>query len=661
MIATSSIYERILKEKEEDPNLPYSFQNPQVSGREDTLFVLLTEGIPFSRKEDLACECCVLLEKVVQKKGDFKNGSEITRFLTENPLRLFFIELRERLRVLIEHQTFNEKELHTFAMDLVRKSLHIEEVKLGIIILGFFPNDLTQQIFKTLGYHSDFTIYVAESLRHSYFLQNEFIFDLAQHTVGYGKLAALFLLRPVTEEQKSWVIKEGIKSCFLSNIYSSLSFQKTDIREYLFDVEISKENYSDLMYFLAYREVNDLESVSDKMLTFMEKLVEKREFASTFIDQAGMVMIWHQIIDNWKQDYQDLDQGTEDEEEISEYWELRFKRYEEIIRSIEIFLNKPKWNLISNKELTNPAESDYLIVTVLQFMEITPEINAFIPILRRNPLGLHLLDFFLVNHPTIYFIEVCDYLKQLLNQELFTLPLEFDEEEVPETHDLFRVNMWLETLFELMIEKDVYDEEWLLKGIRYYQPKIRRMALQGLKKNRVKWNENVLSALQALEKREKNRKNCNLLRFLLDPEAEAEKERIFLKVKKPVVKQTASDRKLLDTYITGSHQHDLSVIDELIKKGSILQLIRDRDHELDRHAIAVTLENGYLLGYIPRIDNRVLANLLENNDILYAVMTSEDIYEADPRITIMLRQRGEKPPQKEKTSSKNIVQFPQNK
>ncbi|UJF15431.1 HIRAN domain-containing protein [Jeotgalibaca sp. MA1X17-3] len=372
-------------------------------------------------------------------------------------------------------------------------------------------------------------------------------------------------------------------------------------------------------------------------------------------------MIWHQIIDNWKQDYQDLDQDSEDKEEISEYWELRFKRYEEIIRSIEIFLNKPKWNLISNKELANPTESDYLIVTVLQFMEMTPEINIFIPILRRNPLGLHLLDFFLINHPNTYFMKVCDYLKQLLNKELFTLTLEFDEEELPETHDLFRVNMWLETLFELMIEKDLYDEEWLLKGIHYYQPKIRRIALQGLKKNREKWNEKVLGELEALTKLEKNRKNSNLLRFLLDPEAEAEKERKFLKVENPVIKKSSADRKLLDTYITGAHQHDLSVIDVLIRKGSLLQLVRDKDHELDRHAIAVTLENGYLLGYIPRIDNRVLANLLENNDILYAIMTSEDIYEADPRITIMLRQRGERPPQKEKISSKNIVQFPQSK
>ena len=656
-----SIYQNILTAKEENPNTPYSFQDLQIAGREDTLFILLTEGVPFSKKEDLSCECCVLIEKTLEDKTDFKNGSKISEFLKENPMRLFFIEFRERLRVLIEHHTFNHQLLYTFAMELIRKSDDPEEVKLGIIILGFFPNDLTQQIFKTLGYHSDYTIYVAESLHHSEFQQNHFIYDLVQNTDGYGKLAALFLLRPITEEQKEWVVKEGIKSSFLSNIYSSLSFQKTDIREYIFYTEITSKNYRDFMYFIAYCEKNEQETLSGDMLTFLEKMIDKRELATTFIDQAGMIMMWHWIMDTWKQDYQELDEETDETKELSEYWENRFKRYEELIRSIEVFLNKPKWEQVVKKELANPKESDYLIATVLQFMEVVPEMNAFIPILKRNPLGLHLLDFFLINHPNNYFTEVCIYLKQLLNEELFTIPFEFEEEDIPETHNLFRVNIWLQTLFELMIERDLYDEEWLSHGLKYYHPKVRRLSLQSLKKHREKWSNTMFNEIEYLEKKEKNNKNCNLLRLLLNPDVQIEKERRFMKLIKPVTKVSPWDRKLLDSYLAGSHDHDLSVIDDLLKKGSILQLVRDQGNEFDKHAVAVTMENGYLLGYIPRVDNRVLANLLDNKDTLYAVMVSEDIYEIDPYITIMLKERSGKAIPKDNFSKKNIVQFPQKK
>lgn len=660
----SSIYEGIIKAREENSLLPYPFQDPQTAGREDTLFILLSEGIPYSRKEDFACECCRMIADLLEAEATaaHQKKADLMKFLAEHPLRLFFIEFRERLRVLIEHQTYDQTALHRFGMDLVRNSEHPEEVKMGIIILGFFPHDLTQQIFKILGYHSDFTIYVAESLRHSHYEQNQFIFDLAQHTDGYGKLAALFLLKPVTEEQKEWVIKEGTKSLFLANIYSSLAFQKTDIREHLFQVEITENNYSDLMYFLAYREPSEEEVLSEKMLAFMERMIEKKEYARSFIDQAGMVIIWHQVIENWKQDYQDLDgeSDLEEEKEIDEYWNQRFQRYEELIRSIEIFLNQPKWNLIASQELGDPTESDYLIVTVLQFLEMKPPLADFSAALRRNPLGLNLLDFFLANHSSTYFSDICLYLEQLLNQELFLLPMEAGEEATQESDDFFRVHVWLETLFGLMIEKEFYDEKWLLKGIRYYQPEIRRLALQALNKNREKWEKEVWTQLQLLEREEKNRKNSLLLKRMLNPEAQNEKERRYLQILNPIVETSPSDRQLLDSYISGSHYYDLSVVEAILKKDSVLQLVRDRENEKDRFSVAITMENGYLLGYLPRADNRVLANLLDNQERLYAVLKSEDIEEPDPHIIIMLKHKESKPLLKKEVPGKNILQFPVN-
>lgn len=654
-----SIYEMIMKEREQAPLLPYSFQNPETAGREDTLYILMMDGIPFSQKEDIALECTQILRKVIQKEEAWPSD-EWTEFLKKFPLRLFFIELRERLRTLIEEGFLAAQDVHRLGMELTRTSDNPEEVKLGIILLGFHAHDLTKQIFRTLGYHSDYTIYVAESLRHSHFKQNEFIFDLAQNTVGYGKLAALFLLKPMTEPQQKWFLREGVKSTFLSNVYVSVALQKADIRSYLYQTEITKENYNDMMYILAYREPGEEKAVSDEMLAFMGRVVENCAYTNTFIGEAALVMIWLQIIESWKQDYHLLDQQLDENDPLSPYWEERFHAYETIIRLIEVFLNKPKWKNLVLKEMASPRETDFLLVNTIQFLEMKPEMNAFLPVLMRNPLGLNLLDLFLVHHPETYFYDVCRYLEQLLTEDLFQLPLKFKEQEEIETGDLLKVNLWLERLLQSMIEKDLYDEEWCITALYYYQPKIRRLALQALKKYSDEWDleEDIEAALEELFEKEQNKKNLRLLNQLLNADAEMEKEKRYLVVGNPVTQASPVDKKLMNTYIAGMRYHDLTIVEGLVKKGKILQLVREPENEQDQFAIAITLENGYLIGYVPRVDNRVLATLLDSEEVLYAYFEAEELEEDDATISIMLRKSNPSPiPEKAKIVD-NIVQFP---
>ena len=66
-----SIYEEILRKREEDATLPYTFQDPETAGREDTLFILMTEGISYTQKEEIALQCCQILLEVVEKRMTF--------------------------------------------------------------------------------------------------------------------------------------------------------------------------------------------------------------------------------------------------------------------------------------------------------------------------------------------------------------------------------------------------------------------------------------------------------------------------------------------------------------------------------------------------------------------------------------------------------------
>ncbi len=654
-----SIYDTLMKEREHSPELPYSFQNERLAGKEDTLFILLTEGVSFSQKESLALQCSQILQEVTME--DFTLPiPKIRAFLEIYPMRLFFIELRERLWLMLEAEQISAQALHKIGMRLVRNSPKTEEVKLGLVLLGFSAHDLTQQLFKTFGYHSDYTIYVAESLHHSHFNKNDFLFDLAQHTIGYGKLAALFLMKPITDKQRKWVLKSGVRSTFLSNVYVNLALQKADIRHYLEAVTITKENFSEISYLLAYRESKEDEPINDELLQLMEKFVRSREHGRTFIDQAALVIIWLQLIDSWRQDYQYLDDQIEEDAPLEAYWDKRFNQYEDLIRTIEIFLNNEKWRHIATKEMMTPHETDFLIVSVLQFLEMKPSMRSFTPMLMRNPLGLNLLDFFLVQYYSTYFSDVSHYLDQLLNQDLFRSRLQFNEDEETKSQDLLKVNLWLEQFLKGMLKNNRFDEHWCLKTLHFYHPKIRYLSLKALQKYKNKWigQGKVEKALEELYQLEKNQRNRRLLRLLLGIEGEEDKEQVYLKIANPVKTTTATDKKLMTTYIAGMRYRDLSSVDPIVEKGTIFQLVREANNSFDKFAIAVTLESGYLIGYIPRVDNRVLASLLDNYEVLYAIFKSGDISDNEAEISVMMKkEKPTFPPLKPSRNSK-VVQFP---
>lgn len=658
MADQESIYSTILKQREENPALPYVFQDIETAGREDTLFILLSEGVPYSQKEDMARECCEVLEQAMvtgEQEG-------ISAFLKEHPIRMFFIELRERLLVLIETGAFTQIALHDIGMILTRDGHQTEMVKLGIILLGFYPNDLTMKIFKVLGYHSEFTIYVSESIHHAHFHQNEILFDLVQHTSGYGRLAALFQLKPVTEEQQQWLITHGVKSTMLSSIYVNVILQKTDIRHFMFETEIDETNYQDFMYIIAYQEQIEQRSLANQALTFMEKLVDRRDLATTFVDQAALVTIWLKLIDSWKYDYHYLDSQTKDSDKLNSYWNYRFTRYEKLIRTIEVYLNKPKWQHTVMKEMLNPGETDYLIVNTLQFLEMKPEFHSFSSLLKRNPLGLNLLDFFLVHYPEIYFQDASDYLFSLVSDQLFALPLLFTEEEEPDSSDLVKINMWLEALIKNMLEKDFFDIEWCIKLLNYYQPKVRRYALLVLRKYVDEWEDDdtVLTALETLSKIEENKKNKRLILRLLHTEIGPQKENRYLTIMAPVEKLETSDVVILETRIAGTRFVDLTTAGEIVEKGKILQLVREPDNAYDQRAIAVTMDDGLMLGYIPQADNRILATLMDNNELLFARFDSEDLDDEEAKIAVMLRKKSRSIFQ-DKPTGGNVVPFPKKK
>ena len=76
----------------------------------------------------------------------------------------------------------------------------------------------------------------------------------------------------------------------------------------------------------------------------------------------------------------------------------------------------------------------------------------------------------------------------------------------------------------------------------------------------------------------------------------------------------------MECHLAGRKYHDVDEVWEELKVGTKLTLVRDLDNRFDMNAVAVVYEKRtsnnensetFLLGYIPRDENGVIAQLLE--------------------------------------------------
>lgn len=75
-----------------------------------------------------------------------------------------------------------------------------------------------------------------------------------------------------------------------------------------------------------------------------------------------------------------------------------------------------------------------------------------------------------------------------------------------------------------------------------------------------------------------------------------------------------------ECHLAGAMYHDLDEVFEFLRIGTELELVRDLDNRYDKNAVAVVYhkrcvsdmsDEEFLIGYIPRNENEMIAGLLE--------------------------------------------------
>lgn len=76
----------------------------------------------------------------------------------------------------------------------------------------------------------------------------------------------------------------------------------------------------------------------------------------------------------------------------------------------------------------------------------------------------------------------------------------------------------------------------------------------------------------------------------------------------------------MDCHLAGRKYHDADEVWDELKVGTVLRMERDKENRYDTNAVAViyerndrngAVENEFLIGYIPRDNNVMIANFLE--------------------------------------------------
>ncbi len=631
-----SIYRSIIRMAKEQPGLPYRFQDIFRAGQSEGLTLLRGETLAPGLRGQLAKD---LAQLVVDCLPEAVASDRLMDFLGDNSLILYLDAFSRRITLMLQEQLVDRHSLYRLAVHLVTDSRAADAVKLGLLLLGCFPSDLATQMIKPLGLHSEFTVFALVASQR-WVNANQLAFYFAQHTSGFGKLAAVNALEPLTLEQQQWVFHAGAANQALPDISAMVCLAKVDMAQFYQSCPIDAEGFACFSHLFAHAWMdNDLKNYPHSLPLVQRYLAYAAQLASSFIDLAALVVIDQSMHPYWE--------ANPNDQPDQHGWTSSLEhKARSLCRQI---WGQGRWRYVLQAELANPSHDSRLILAALNGLQLTPQFADFFALLELNPLDFHLGRFVLLEHPEHYVADVLPYLQSQLPEAVFEYQPEQDGDA--SAGMWYLPDIWLLWLLRAMRKAKLVDQSFFLRCLTCRLPEVRIEAIHCLRAIRPKWDPQVMPRLEQCEQHEPVKNIRKRLLRLMGRNLEAgEKEQRYVDVATLKVVPAARDVCLLKTRIAGTFHRDMQLVAELVESGDVLFLVREPDNQHDPRAILVTAEDGYVLGYVPRVDNAPLAAMMDAGECLYAILLSDSLDNVKPTIGIFL--------QKGLDGSGNIIPFP---
>lgn len=599
-----SIYQYILKMFNENPYLPYVFQNENIAGKSDVLYAIFNDSMYL---EDKKAQSKILTDELIECVKNNIITDKMISILDSTPLYMYFKVANDRIGLIISEKIIDPYILYTIAMNMVTESHNVQIVKLGILILGYFQNDIVVKLFKSLGLHSEFTLYVVEALKNVG--NNKLLFYLLKNTVGYGKFSVQFQFNPILNEYKQFYFEYGCKNKILPNASAICCLNNPDMQDLYDNLDITLSNYSTLSYLLAYSGENkDLYKIYSSSYLIKKYILLSDRFAKTFLDLAALCVVKINI-----QNY--ILSG-----EINNKYDIDCLN--ELLIKCKNILTMNVWHNILNDEFNYPTQSTSMIILVMKELNITPSMFLLKNVLSRDPFDINIMEFLLIDNGIKYAKDVICYLDIVIPRNIYDKELMIIE--VDEIDKTYVPDLWVLYLIKACNENYIYDEELLLKYIYGRLPDVRREAIKGLNIFRHKWSKDVVDKLKNLYSIEPviNIKQ-KIKRILKISDNNVIKEQRYVDISHSKCIISKNDIYVMTTKIAGIYYHDIISVKSNVKKGSMLFLVRESYNQHDCNAILVTDEDGYVVGHVPKVCNELVAYMIDKGEKLYAILNDD--------------------------------------
>lgn len=491
---SESIYNEIRSAFQEFNELPYQFQLLPMAGKVEVDYMLWSEEI--LSNEDKERLSIAALNKIKELIDNNKTEINLLMYLRENPLHEYIYAFTDLLRAYIEEEFFKIDEIYNFAIKLATQSIYDDLVKLGIIILGNFENDYSKRVLLTLGYHSEFTLYVLEAINR-FSDYNSIVYNLLKNTDGYGRLCSLIKFKAVKEEQKKVLIEEIVETTTCVKRDCSLFIMtNTLLEDYIDNIVIDKNNFTSISYLLAYSSFE----ANFKMFKVSKHLIEKYlfsayKYAKDYIDFAAIAIIKSNIATDWR--------DSIDSEEKNNGWSLNVEKSME--KNCEDLIKRFDYEKIMTEELINNNDFEvedasmmlYLLKELQFSYDYIVDSKIFEMMFSRMPFYFDMIEYFLINNERVYYKDIYNFIIDMVPEEVFSESRNVDDPSVKYLPDV-----WIVYILQAFKNSRDYNEEFFIKCLFARFKDVRIKAATVLKYFREDWSDKVIIALKEMIKEE---------------------------------------------------------------------------------------------------------------------------------------------------------------
>lgn len=589
------------------------------AGKKDISEAFLGEGIPFYDQEREAFVTCEKILQVIQKP---ESAEDLSARLNQIPLYSYFVKLRSRLKLLLQEDPIMKDKFYRLGFFLTDQREKTEEVKLGILLLGFYDNEKVKRLFCKLGSLGEYTLYVLEAAK-DFAGFNSFVFELVKHTVGYGKMAALSVLQPVTGEMKEWILHHGAENDVVPNLSAILSLEKADMIRFFTDLRLNAENYSDISRLLVYAlESSSLESFFIGLPIAQKYLDRAPELAKNFMDFSAILVIYRSMTGQEKNSEHPDTGWTPELEKI-----IASKCYN--------MIHQKRWESVILNAMHEAEQPVTLILSALSALQITPPFQNFLPMLQKHPFDFDLFHFLIYDNLFYYTEDVFHYAEAIWPDDIFQGALDLAQEDL---NPSFEPDFCLCFLLKALHYSSIYHEAFCLRCLSCRLPDCRKETIRCLRNFRAHWSSAVIPTLESACQKEPTKNiRKNYLRLLGKKEEYPPKEQRYVELPDSLPEPEEGDICLFQTRVAGAFYRDLMAVEGVLEENDLLYLVREPENPYDGNAILVTTDDGYVLGYIPKLENPMPAALMDSGKQLYAFLEEINLNRSQLEVSVILK------------------------